>query len=69
MPYLKKRGGQMVCKNYSGISLLNMAYNVFYYFKDHNPLWRQVLKIISVVLGLESLLQTICIQSDNYWIR
>jgi hypothetical protein len=58
-----------MCENYCGICLLNTAYWVFsvVLFQRLQPLWRQALEIISVDLGLESLLQTICIQSDNYW--
>jgi hypothetical protein len=66
-PNYKERN-QMMCENYHGISLLNTVhkYSQLYYFKDYNPLWRQVLKMIRVGLGLKSLFQTIYIQSDNY---
>jgi hypothetical protein len=48
-----------MCGNYR-ICLLNMLYKVFCYtVSTTNPLWRQVLEIISVGLGLENLLQTI----------
>lgn len=61
-PIYKKRRLKM-CTNCHDISFLNMVckYSQLYCFKDYNPLLGQVMGIIGVGLGLESLLQAITV--------